>query len=58
MERSHPISSCRQGLYWPPQELRLKQGNFSKLHSRANPPSMHAGAPEMSKFPRLARYRL
>lgn len=33
MEWSHPISSCRQGLYWPPQELRLKQGNFSKLHS-------------------------
>lgn len=33
MERSHPISSSRQGLYWPPQELRLKQGNFSKLHS-------------------------
>ncbi len=33
MEWSHPISSCRQGLYWPPQELRLKQGNFSKLRS-------------------------
>ena len=33
MERSHPISSCRQGLYWTPQELRLKHGNFSKLHS-------------------------
>ena len=56
--RSHPISSCRQGLYWRPQELRLKHGNFSKLHSGANPPSMHAGGPEMSKFPRLAHRRV